>query len=199
MNQPFAPVYRQAIRRLRRLIEQARRAGAQEPTAAALATADSRGRPSVRTVLLKVVDGRGIVFYTNLRSRKGKQLTANPRAALSWFCDALKEQALIEGRVWQVSETEADAYWATRPRMAKLGAWASRQSQPLKSRKLLETRVATYAVRFAGHPVPRPPHWSGYRVIPERIEFWSPRAFRLNERVLYCKNGRRWIRQLLYP
>ena len=192
-------MYRRAIHQLQRLIEQARRAGVQEPTAAALATADARGQPSLRMVLLKAVDEHGVVFYTNLKSRKGRQLSANPRAALCCFWDALKEQALIEGRVRRVSDREADAYWATRPRMAQLGAWASLQSQLLASRTVLAARIAAYAARFAGRPVPRPPHWSGYRVIPERIEFWSPRAFRLNERILYSTSGRGWTKQLLYP
>ena len=153
----------------------------------------------MRTVLLKAVDERGVVFYTNLKSRKGRQLSANPRAALCCFWDTLREQALIEGRVRRVSDRETDAYWATRPRMAQLGAWASLQSQPLASRKVLEARVAVYAARFAGRPVPRPPHWSGYRVMPERIEFWSPRAFRLHERILYSTSGRGWTKRLLYP
>ena len=150
-------------------------------------------------VLLKEASERGIVFYTNLGSRKGRQLAMNPQAALCWFADPLNEQVIIEGRVGLVSNREADAYWASRPRQTQLGAWASLQSQPLASRRVLMARVARYARRFAGRPVPRPPQWSGYRVIPDRIEFWKARPFRLNERVVYQRSGRRWTVSLLYP
>lgn len=164
-----------------------------------LATADTHGRPSVRTVLLKGVDAHGLVWYTNTRSRKGAQLAANPRAAICVWWDLLKEQVAIEGAVERVSEEEADAYWRTRDRMSQIGAWASRQSEPLPSRAELLKRVALYTAKFAGAPVPRPAHWSGYRLLPERIEFWAARPFRLHERLLYERRGERWVKQLLYP
>lgn len=170
-----------------------------EPTAVALATADVRAHPSVRTVLLKRVDARGLVFYTNTRSRKGRHLASHPWAALCCFWEPLKRQVMVEGRVERVSAQEADAYWAGRPRIAQLGAWASLQSQPLPNRMALTRRVALYRRRFAGRPVPRPPHWSGYRLVPERIEFWRARPYRLHERIVYQRAGKRWKVQRLYP
>ncbi len=164
-----------------------------------LATVDTRGYPSVRTVLLKGLDARGPVFYTNGHSRKGRHLAANPHAALCLFSDPLKEQVSIEGTVEPVSNEEADRYWATRDRLSQLGAWASLQSQPLASRLVLVQRVAAYAAKFAGRAVPRPPHWSGYRVVPARIEYWRARPARLHERVLYERRGSRWVKQWLYP
>lgn len=186
-------------RRLQSWLARAHRAGVREPTAMALATADSRGRPSVRTVLLKGLDARGLVFYTNLRSRKGRALAANPRAALCLYWDPLRRQLLVEGRVERVSDREADAYWATRPRASQLAAWASQQSQPLDRRATLLTRLAAARWRFAGRPVPRPPHWSGIRLIPDRLEFWTARPNRLHDRLCYTRRGPRWIRTLLYP
>lgn len=191
--------YTQAIRRLQALIQIAERQGVEHPTAAALATADARGRPSVRTVLLKVVDAQGVVFYTNLESRKARQLAVNPRAALCLAWEPMNEQVLIEGAVRPVSQREADAYWATRVRLSQLGAWASRQSKPMRRRTDLLVSVAGETVRFAGGSVSRPKHWSGYRVIPDRIEFWTRRGGRLHERVLYKKTAARWARSLLYP
>ncbi len=189
----------EALRKLHVLLARAKRCGLHEPTAMTLATADAHGRPSVRTVLLKGVDAQGLVFYTNTRSRKGRQLAARPHAALCFWWDALKEQVTVEGRVQPVSDREADAYWATRDRASQLGAWASLQSEPLPSRAALLARVACCAATYAGRPVPRPPHWSGYRVMPERIEYWTARPFRLNERVCYERHGLRWTKTLLYP
>lgn len=192
-------LYSQAIRRFERLFRRAQRTELQEPTAAALATATPRGRPSVRIVLLKGVDERGFVFYTNMKSRKGRQLHANPQAALCFFWDPLMEQVLVEGRVKIVSKQEADQYWGTRPRMSQIGAWASLQSSPMKSPRVLLGRVAFYELKFAGKKIPRPPHWFGYRLVPNRIEFWVRRPFRLHERMLYEKKGQRWAKTLLYP
>ena len=189
----------QAIRRFHKLFARIRRSGLKEPTAVALATADSRGRPSVRMVLLKEADERGFVFYTNLHSRKGKQLAENPHAALCFYWEPIGMQVTVEGTVARVSDGEADAYWATRPRQSQISAWASLQSGLLESRRLLLVRAARYAVKFAGRPVPRPPHWSGFRVVPDRIEFWTRRPFRLHDRELYFRRGRRWVRRRLYP
>ena len=191
--------YPQAIRRFGLLFRQASRTGLQEPTAMALATADAQGRPSVRTVLLKEATPSGFVFYTNLKSRKGKQLAANPRAALCFFWDKLMEQVLVEGLVKPVSGREADNYWASRPRESQIGAWASLQSRPLDSRKKLLARVTKYKSKFLGKPVPRPLHWGGFRLIPNRIEFWKRRPFRLHERLLFKKRGGRWVKTFLYP
>ena len=195
--------YGEAIQHLQRLLKRAQRAGLSQPTAASLATVDSLGRPSVRMVLLKEVRERGVVFYTNLQSRKGRQLALNPRVALCWFCDPLKQQVLIEGRVEAVSDEEADAYWASRPRKTQVGGWASLQSRTLPRRQQLEARFAKYERRFRARKVPRPAYWSGYRVIPHRIEFWKARPFRLNERILYqrlyAQSGDRWTVSLLYP
>ena len=191
--------YQDALRRLNIVLARARRLRLHEPTAMILATVDAHGRPSVRTVLLKGVEARGLVFYTNTRSRKGRQLAANPHAALCLWWDVLKQQVTIEGAVEPVSDAEADAYWVTRDRASQLGAWASQQSEPLPSRAALLKRIARYAAAFAGRSVPRPSHWSGYRLVPERIEFWTARPFRLNERVLYERRGARWTVTLLYP
>ena len=170
-----------------------------DPTAMALATADQSGRPSVRMVLMKGHDERGFVFYTNQRSRKGGELEANPQAALLFHWKSLRRQVRIEGPVQPVSVEEADAYFATRARDSQLGAWASDQSQPLERRELFEARYQEMRARFEAGAVPRPPHWSGYRVIPERIEFWSDRAHRLHERRLFKKAGDGWTEGLLYP
>ena len=193
------PIYKEAIRRLQRLAARARRLGLNEPTAATLATVGERGGPSTRTVLLKRVDEAGLVFYTNQRSRKGRQLARNPRVAVCLFVDRLMEQALLEGVARAVSPQEADAYWAMRDRASQLGAWASDQSSPLDRRATLIARVATYRRKFAGRRIPRPPHWGGYRIAPDRIEFWKARPFRLNERVLYERRGDAWTSTLLYP
>ncbi|HEX9779772.1 MAG TPA: pyridoxamine 5'-phosphate oxidase [bacterium] len=191
--------YRDALKRMDALLSRARRSGLREPMAAVLATADAAGRPSARTVLIKAVDDRGVTFYTNVKSRKASQLGDNPHAALCAYWDPLREQLIVEGKVELVSPEEADAYWATRPRVSQIGAWASRQSKPLPSRAALIGQVAVETAKYVGRPVPRPPHWSGYRLVPERIEFWSGRPFRLNERRLYVRRGKRWSVGLVYP
>ena len=170
-----------------------------DPNAMALATADADGRLGLRTVLLKGHDTRGFVFYTNRQSRKGADLAAHARAALLFHWKSLRRQVRIEGPVSPVSDAEADAYFATRPRDSQLGAWASDQSRPLASRALFEERFAEVKARFDGGAVPRPPHWSGYRVAPERIEFWQDRAFRLHERWLFTRADDGWAEGLLYP
>lgn len=191
--------YSEAIRRFQGLFSRAQRADLREPTAMILATADAKGKPSARAVLLKEADDRGFTFYTNLESRKGRELSVNRRAALCFYWEPLESQVIVEGKVKSVSEEEADAYWITRPRESRIAAWASDQSRPLGRRALLLARFQRCAKRFSGRPVPRPRHWSGFRVVPERIEFWRRRPFRLHERHLYLRQGRRWKFQLLYP
>jgi pyridoxamine 5'-phosphate oxidase len=178
---------------------EARVAEPELPEAVALATADTSGSPSVRMVLLKGHDARGFVFYTNSRSRKGGELAANPRAALLFHWKSLRRQVRVEGPVEPVGEGEADAYFASRARESQLGAWASDQSQPMASRDLFETRYLALAAEHEGRDVPRPPHWWGYRVAPDRIEFWEDRAHRLHERRLFVRDGQGWSESLLYP
>lgn len=170
-----------------------------DPNAMALATADARGRPSVRTVLLKGHGPEGFIFYTNQQSRKADNLHANPHAALLFHWKSLRRQVRIEGAVTTVSDIVADAYFATRSRDSQLGAWASEQSRTLPSRDIFEARYDEVRARFEGGPVPRPPHWSGYLVSPERIEFWEDRAHRLHHRRLFLRDGEGWSESLLYP
>lgn len=192
-------LYRQAIDRFAGLFAQAGKLAIPEPTAMSLATADDRGWPSVRTVLLKSVDLHGFVFYTNTLSRKGRQLQQTRRAALCFYWQALSQQVLVEGRVESVTNQEADAYWATRARISQIGAWASLQSESLSSREQLEQRFAEYETRFQDQSVPRPPHWTGYRVVPDMIEFWQARPGRLHERERYFEEGGEWRHSLIYP
>ena len=180
-------------------LAEARLSEPNDPTAMALATADAAGRPSVRMVLLKGHDARGFVFYTNLDSRKGAELAANPNAALLFHWKSLRRQVRIEGPVGPVDAAEADTYFATRGRDSQLGAWASDQSRSLESRAAFEARFAAVQARFEGGAVPRPPRWSGFRVAPERIEFWNDRAHRLHERRLFTRAGSGWSEGLLYP
>jgi pyridoxamine 5'-phosphate oxidase len=170
-----------------------------EPTTMALATADARGRPSVRMVLLKGFDAQGFVFYTNLESRKGRELSENPYAALCGYWEPLEEQVRIEGAVQPVSEEEADAYFASRPRGSRIGAWASRQSRTLGSREELERRVVEFEARYPDEEVPRPAFWSGFRLVPERIEFWRAVPSRLHRRDVYIRSGDGWRIEQLYP
>jgi pyridoxamine 5'-phosphate oxidase len=183
-----------------RWLAEARAAEPNDPEAMALATADAAGRPSVRMVLLKGHDARGFAFYTNSQSRKGDELAANPRAALLFHWKSLRRQVRIEGDVEPVGEAESDAYFATRSRDSRLGAWASDQSRPLSSRAAFEARYADLAADHEGKDVPRPPYWWGYRLVPDRIEFWSDRPHRLHERRLFTRladDG--WSEGLLYP
>ncbi len=170
-----------------------------DPNAMALATADAQGRPSVRMVLLKDADARGFVFYTNLESRKGLELAENPEAALLFHWKSLRRQVRVEGPVAPVTPAEADAYFASRARGSQIGAWASQQSRPLESRFALEKAVALYTAKFALGSVPRPPHWSGFRLTPRRLEFWQDGAFRLHDRLVYTRDGMRWTTERLYP
>lgn len=174
-------------------------ASEEDASAMALATAARDGSPALRFVLLKGCDERGFVFYTNLESRKAEELSDNPRAALCFFWKSLRRQVRVEGTVAPVTEAEADAYFATRHRDSQLGAWASAQSRPLPDRATLERETAAIADRFAGREVTRPPFWSGFRVVPERIEFWQERPARLHDRWLYLREGGSWRRQRLYP
>jgi pyridoxamine 5'-phosphate oxidase len=179
--------------------EEARRRGTPEPDAMVLSTVDDGGRPSGRYVLLKEVDARGFVFYTNLESRKARALAANPYAALCFYWPLINKQVRVEGTVERVPDAEADAYFASRPRESQIGAWASTQSALLVSRESLNRRVQDVRDRFEGRAVSRPAFWSGFRVVPAAIEFWTRHPARLHERALFTLQDRRWVRTLLYP
>ncbi|MCQ4158871.1 pyridoxamine 5'-phosphate oxidase [Roseomonas sp. GC11] len=179
-----------------------------DPNAMTLATTTPEGFPSARIVLLKGLEERGFVFFTNRQSRKGDELAANPRAALLFHWKTLRRQVRVEGAVELVSEAESDAYYATRPRLSRLGAWASQQSRPLSGRAELEAAVAAAEARFPGEDVPRPPHWGGYRLLPARIEFWQDMPFRLHDRRVFLRlpeggpesgPGGGWRVETLYP
>lgn len=185
----------------RSLLTQAGAAGEPDPTAMVLSTVGSDGRVSSRTVLLKEADERGFVFYTNTQSRKGQQLAEQTQAALLFLWKHLRNQVQvhIEGTVEPVSAAEADAYFATRPRESQLGAWASDQSRPLASRTVLDDRLSQAAARFAGQEVPRPPHWGGYRLRPERVEFWYGMPHRLHQRHQHWQENGVWRQCLVFP
>jgi pyridoxamine 5'-phosphate oxidase len=189
------------IEEFRSLLQAATDAGDPEPTAMTLATSDAQGHVSARTVLLKNVDARGFVFYTNRGSHKGAQLSVNPQAALLFLWKTLRAQVQvkIEGVVESVSEAEADAYFAQRPRDSQIGAWASLQSETLPSRQHLQTRIAEFEAQYSGRTVPRPPHWSGFRVLPQMIEFWFGAPYRLHERVRHELRDGSWQQRELYP
>jgi len=190
------------IERFRQVYAQAEkidRAIIPEPNAMSLGTIEKGGQPSVRIVLLKAFDERGFVFYTNYEGRKGRELLAHPNAALCFYWPPIHIQVRVEGAVTRVSDDEADTYFATRDRGSQIGAWASRQSRPLESPTALDERVARYEREFAGRDVPRPKFWSGFRVAPERIEFWKGKPNRLHERHLYTRDGDGWRIETLYP
>jgi pyridoxamine 5'-phosphate oxidase len=180
-------------------LREARAAEPNDPEAMALATADSEGRPSVRMVLLKGHGPEGFSFFTNAGSRKGEELAANPAASLLFHWKSLRRQVRIDGAIERVSDAEADEYFATRGRDSQLGAWASEQSRPLESREKFEKRFEEVNACYEGRDVPRPPYWTGFRLTPERLEFWEDRPHRLHHRRLFTKSGEGWSEGLLYP
>ena len=180
-------------------LDEASRSEPNDPTAMALATADAEGLPDVRMVLLKQADESGFVFYSNVESAKGQELAANPQAALVMHWKSLRRQVRARGTVTKVSDAEADAYFQSRARDSRIGAWASQQSRPLESRFALEKAVAFYAAKHAIGEVPRPPYWTGYRIAPISMEFWQDRPFRLHDRLVFTRAGEGWSKTRLYP
>ena len=170
-----------------------------DPNAVALATVDADGLPDARMVLLKGFDQAGFVFYTNFESAKGRQILGSMKAAMCFHWKSLRRQVRLRGPVEVVSDADADAYYATRPRGSRIGAWASKQSRPLESRFALEKAVAEYTARYAIGEIPRPAHWSGFRIEPQQIEFWHDRPFRLHDRVQFKRSGEGWTKARLYP
>lgn len=200
MQQTTDKLHAEALQRFGALLERAKaEKSIQEPTAMSLATVGGEGQPAVRIVLLKGFDARGFVFYTNTRSHKGRELAAEPRAALCFHWQPLMQQVRLEGITEPVSAAEADAYWAGRIRISQIGAWASLQSEEMPDRETLDRRFAEFEQKFAGRPVPRPPHWSGYCLQPHMIEFWSSREGRLHERERYLLGETGWRHAWVYP
>ncbi len=189
----------EVISRFETAMQAAQVAREPEPTAMSLATSTIDGKISVRTMLLKDFDAKGFVFYTNTQSNKGRQLAQHPQAALCILWKAIFRQVLVEGKVEPVTDAEADAYFASRPRGSQIGAWASAQSEVLERREALEQRVREFEQKFAGQDVPRPPHWSGYRLVPDMIEFWYGKESRLHDRFRFTLLDGEWQRQRLYP
>jgi len=187
------------IAQFRIWLEEARAAGIVFPETMALATADAGGRPSVRHVLLRGLDERGFVFYTNYESRKGRELAGNPRAALAFYWRELERQVCVTGTVERTTREESEAYFRTRPREAGLGAWASRQSEVAASREELDERYRQMEERYPGEDVPRPPHWGGFRLFPDTIEFWKGREHRLHDRLRFSRRDDGWLRERLWP
>lgn len=179
--------------------EDAIKAEPSNANAMTLATVGPDGRPSTRMVLLKEHDSQGFVFYTNFNSQKGRELAANPHASLCFYWKSLGRQIRVEGKAGRVSDAEADAYYASRPRGSRIGAWASEQSQPVDSRDVLEARVRDLTAKYGDGEIPRPPHWSGFRVVPDRIEFWTDRPDRLHDRQLFVRTPDGWSEQRLQP
>jgi pyridoxamine 5'-phosphate oxidase len=192
----FAP---DPIAELQRWVDAAKAAGVVEPTAMCVATADARGTPSARMVLLRGLDARGLRFYTSYFSRKGRELAERGRIACVFWWGALERQVRVEGSVTQLSEEESDAYYQSRPRGHRLAAWASEQSEPVDARETLEERYAHFEQRFEGEDVPRPHSWGGYLVAPDRFEFWQGRPNRLHDRAEYTRNGALWTTRRLQP
>ncbi len=191
--------WQEPFTRFAKVFDEAKLAVPKDPNAMSLATVDAKGRPSLRVVLLKDFDSKGFVFYTNHQSAKGEALLHAKVAALNFYWPALEQQVRIEGAVVTVPESEADAYFATRPRISQLGAWASSQSRPLETREALEMRLAELTTKYEGQTVPRPAHWGGFRLEPDRIEFWKAHEFRLHWREQYVKSGDGWDRGWLNP
>lgn len=199
IRQVLTGLSQEIIEQFNKAFKQARVCGEPEPTAMVLATSDCKGLVTSRTVLLKALDENGFVFFTNTRSMKGKQLATCPRAAATFLWKASGCQVQLVGSVKLVSDEEADAYFATRDRSSQIGAWASRQSEPLDSRETLIQRVKGLELEYEGMEVPRPPHWTGYVLSPESVEFWTQREFRLHDRILYTLDDGVWTRQRLNP
>ncbi len=193
------PLYQQAIERFGAVIAEAKQLPIQDPTAMALATVGPDGQPSVRIVLMRGFDERGPNFFTNVGSRKGQELAANAKAAVCFHWEPLLRQVRIEGAVEMLSDEEADAYWMSRPRASRIGAWASDQSQSLDDRSTLEQRVSEFDAKFPGDDIPRPDFWRGYRIVPQRIEFWHGQPARLHDRDVYEQTPEGWEHRLLYP
>ncbi len=192
-------LYAEALERFRNLLDEVNKSELSEPAAMTLATTDASGQVTARTVLIKKIDERGFTFFTNRYSRKARQLTENSHAALCVFWQSLRQQVRVEGVVEVVSDDEADDYWLTRERDSQIGAWVSQQSEPLDTPETLKKRLAIFRERFMDRPVPRPPSWAGYRLVPDRIEFWSAGWHWLHERRCYYKSISGWSIMLLYP